>query len=246
MGRRTILLIAALVVAAVGTTMVFLYVNGVNDRAIADQKPVKVLFAKTEIAAGTTVDAASSANAFEIREVSANSAAPGAISDLTVIANQVALSPIFPGEQILSAKFGQPGSTSTLPIPEGKLAVSVQLGDPARVAGFVAPGSKVAIFLTITPPKGANAGADETALLLPSVEVIATGATTLVPTTTSNGSTTQTEQLPKAIITLAVDQTQYQKIVYGSGHGQMYFGLLGDTSKVSTSVPATNGQNLFN
>ena len=31
MGRRTILLIAALVVAAVGTTLVFLYVHGLQD-----------------------------------------------------------------------------------------------------------------------------------------------------------------------------------------------------------------------
>jgi pilus assembly protein CpaB len=45
MGRRTMLLVAAFVVAALGTTLVFLYVNGVNDRAVADQKQVRVLVA---------------------------------------------------------------------------------------------------------------------------------------------------------------------------------------------------------
>ena len=37
MGRRTLLLVAAFVVAALGTTLVFLYVHGANDRALADQ-----------------------------------------------------------------------------------------------------------------------------------------------------------------------------------------------------------------
>ena len=54
MGRRTILLIAAVVVAAVGTGLIFAYVNGVNDRALADQSPQQVLVAKVTIPSGTT------------------------------------------------------------------------------------------------------------------------------------------------------------------------------------------------
>lgn len=249
MGRRTLLLIAALVVAALGTTLVFLYVNGVNDRALANQRPVRVLVAKSQISLGTTVEDAQAAAAFETKEISRDSAAPGALSSLSPVKGQVALATIFPGEQILAAKFGQSGSTSSLPIPEGKIAVSVQLGDPARVAGFLAPGSQVAVFLTIGDGRGAGggpaAGPEETRLLLPRVEILATGETTVVPSTASAGGT-QTESLPKTLITLAVDQTQYQKVVYGSGHGQMYLGLLNGSSKVSPAVPGTNANNLFN
>jgi pilus assembly protein CpaB len=242
MGRRTLLLVAALVVAALGTTMVFLYVNGVNDRALAEQKPVRVLVAKTQIAAGTPVRDAQAAAAFATKEVSASSAADGALSDLTPIVDMVALSTIFPGEQILTAKFGQPGDTSVLPIPEGKMAVSVQLGDPARVAGFVSPGSEVAIFLTI----GGAGDDDVTRVLLPKVQVIATGATTVVSTTTEAGGTTQTEQLPKAILTLAVDQVEAQKVISASQHGQLYFGLLTKDSIVNQSDAGASPDNLFN
>jgi pilus assembly protein CpaB len=242
MGRRTFLLIAALAVAAVGTTMVFLYVNGVNDRALADQHPVQVLVATAPIAAGTTAAEAQSAGALEKRTVSRASVAPGALSDITPIADKVALSPIFVGEQIIEDKFGQPGSTSNLPIPEGKLAVSVQLADPARVAGFVTPGSEVAIFLTIESGTGKN---EVTRVLLPKVQVIATGATTVVSTTTTAEGQTQTEQLPKALLTLAVSQAEAQKVVYGSQHGQMYFGLLTTDSKVDRSDTGVTAENLF-
>jgi pilus assembly protein CpaB len=244
MGRRTLLLIAALAVAALGTTMVFLYVNGVNDRAIADQKPVKILVATAPIAAGTTGQQAQNAGALQKRTVSRASAAKGAVSDITPIAKLVALSPIFVGEQILVDKFGERSATNTLPIPKGKLAVSVQLGDPARVAGFVEPGSSVAIFLTIPPGRG-GAGQDVTRVLLPKVQVIAAGATTVVSTTTTAEGQTQTEQLPKALLTLAVDQSEAQKVVYGSQHGQMYFGLLTADSKVDKSDAGVSSENLF-
>ena len=242
MGRRTLLLIAALVVAALGTTMVFLYVNGVNDRALADQNPVEILVATAPIDIGTTARDAQSAGALEKRTISRASAADGALSDITPIADQVALGPIFVGEQIIEAKFGEPGSSSSLPIPEGKLAVSVQLADPARVAGFVAPGSDVAIFLTI---EGGSAGEEITRVLLPKVQVIATGASTVVSTTTTTEGETQTEELPKALLTLAVSQSEAQKVVYGSQHGQMYFGLLTEDSEVDKSDTGVTAENLF-
>jgi pilus assembly protein CpaB len=243
MGRRTFLLIAALAVAAVGTTMVYLYVNGVNDRALADQHPVQVLVATAPIAAGTTAAQAQSAGALEKRTVARSSVAPGALSTITPITDKVALAPIFVGEQIIEGKFGQPGSTSNLPIPEGKLAVSVQLADPARVAGFVSPGSEVAIFLTIGGGRGANG--EVTRVLLSKVQVIATGATTVVSTTTTASGQTQTEELPKALLTLAVSQSEAQKVVYGSQHGQMYFGLLTPDSTIDRSDAGVTAENLF-
>src|SRR4051812_50217660 len=119
MARRTLLLIAAVVVAAVGTTLIFVYVNGVNDRAIADQSPQQVLVAKTQIEAGTTAADAAKVGAFELKTFAKNSVAPGALSDITPIANEVALSTVFPGQQILSAQFGAAGLTRPVPSPCG-------------------------------------------------------------------------------------------------------------------------------
>jgi pilus assembly protein CpaB len=150
----------------------------------------------------------------------------------------VALVPIAAGEPILETQFGDVNQTGALPIPEGKMAVSVELDDPARVAGFVVPGSRVAIFLTT----GSGDEQDSTRLLLSDIEVIAAGQTTAAP---ADAESQPTEELPTALLTLAVDQVEAQKIVYGSQHGQMHFGLLREDSDVSETDPGTSSDNLF-
>jgi pilus assembly protein CpaB len=246
MGRRTILLVAAVLVAALGTTLVFLYARGADQRAAAGQELVTVLFAKSEVPVGTTGTAAAQSGALEQREVAKNSVAEGALSDIAPVANQVTLSPIFPGEQILQQQFGAPGSQSALPIPAGKVAVSVQLGDPERVAGFVTSGSHVAVFATVANAGAAGTGQTNlTQVLLPDVLVVGVGNSTLVTTTTTNASGQQnTEQISRAILTLALDQTQATKIIYAAQQGQLYFALLTADSKVSPGGGITSS-NLF-
>ena len=72
---------------------------------------------------------------------------------LDSLTGTVSLGTIYPGEQIISAKWGQSAAVgSALQIPDTNMAASVNLTDPARVAGFVNPGSEVAIFWTGTDP----------------------------------------------------------------------------------------------
>lgn len=239
MGRRTILMIAAVAVAALGTVLVFLYAQSANDRAQADQETVEVLVAKGDVSAGTSGSAAQDDGAFELKALTRESVAPGALSSVTPIEDQVALAPIFEGQQILAQQFGETAAaSSSLPIPNGKLAVSVQLGDPERVAGFVQPGSKVAVFATVAD----GASGQRVRVLIPSVQVIAAGPTTLVSATqTDSSGNTNTEELPKALLTLAVDQRQAQKLILGQDQGSLYFGLLGSSSEVrSDSGVATD------
>lgn len=249
MGRRIILLLAAAIVAALGTGMVFLYAQKADQRAIAKVEPMKVLVAQQAIAAGTTGAEAEAAGAFVLEEIPATAVAAGAMSDAAAIQDKVASGPIFPGEQILVGKFSDQASYSSLQIPNEKMAVSVQLTDPGRVAGFVTPGSRVAIFAYVKPyVQQVQEGEDGTVtagekidlpeyvrLLLPDVEVLAAGPTTLLSeTTTETDGTTTTDEIPKAILTLAVSQEQAEKLVYAVGHGDvLHFALLRDDSKVA-------------
>lgn len=245
MARRTLLLVAAVVVAAVGTALIFIYVNGINDRAVADQHPQQVLVAKTTVPAGTTASDAAKSGAFELKTVARNSVAPGALSDITPVANEVNLSTIFPGQQILAVQFGAAGSASALPIPSNNIAISVQLNDPARVAGFVEPGSNVAIFLTANSTGSTGLG-NFTRLLLPKVQVVAVGPTTTSSQTSTNSQTgqTNTEQISRAILTLAVTQAEAQKVIYAAQNGQLYFALLTGNSKVQPNK-GVDAHNLF-
>jgi pilus assembly protein CpaB len=246
MTRRTVLLIAALIVAALGTGLVFAYVNGINDRALADQQPQVVLIAKNTIAAGTTAADAASAGDLIQKKISKDSVAPGALSDITPISDEVALAPVYEGQQIVSQMFGAQGSTSSLPIPKDNLAISVQLNDPARVAGFVEPGSNVSIFVTIGAQAGSSISTTTTRVLLPRVTVIAVGPTTTTSQTTTNSQTgqTNTEEISRAILTLALSQKDAEKVIFAQGQGQLYFGLLTQQSKVAGGAGA-NSRNLF-
>lgn len=245
MGRRTILLIAAILVAAAGTTLVFLYARGADARALGDQRLVEVLIATKPVAAGTSVAAAQSAGSFEKRGVAANSVVTQALADTSSVADLTFLTAVVPGEQLLRTKVGQPQDQVRLPIPNGKLGISLQLDDPARVADFVAPGSEVVIFTTIASTSNGGSGEAETRLLLPRITVLAVGATTTQSTTVqSTDGQQQTSTVPKTILTLALTQVEAQKVVFASQNGQMYFGLLTETSKVAPAE-GTSGRNLF-
>ncbi len=245
MGRRTILLIAAILVAAAGTTLVFLYARGADARALGDQRLVEVLIATKPVAAGTSVAAAQSAGSFEKRGVAANSVVTQALADTSSVADLTFLTAVVPGEQLLRTKVGAPQDQVTLPIPSGKLGISLQLDDPARVADFVAPGSEVVIFTTIASTSNGGSGEAETRLLLPRITVLAVGATTTQSTTVqSTDGQQQTSTVPKTILTLALTQVEAQKVVFASQNGQMYFGLLTETSKVAPAE-GTSGRNLF-
>lgn len=238
MGRRTILLIAALMAAVLGVVLVFLYAKNASDAAKANQTLVKVIVAKSEIAAGTTGAAASGAGAFEEKEIPQEAAAATALSDATLLQDLVALTTIFPGQQIISQQWGTSGQLTRLPLPEGKIALSLQLGDPERVAGFVSPGSTVAIFAT---------GGPRVRTLLAGVTVIGVGATGLNSAPTPEGE----QQTSSAILTLALTQAEAEKIIYaqggaaGSTYTGLYFALMDDKSEVTPNDPGVDDTNLF-
>jgi pilus assembly protein CpaB len=252
MGRRTVLLIAALVVAALGAALVFMYANRADERAQAGVEQVQVLVATAGIAAGTTGAAVAESGTVELRTLPAASVPPGALSDLTPVTDLVTVSSIFEGQVLLQPMFGSQVQTAGgLTLPEGKMAVALTLGDPQRVAGFVNPGSEVAIFRTgpvaVAPAaegEAATEAGQATNVLLERVQVIAVGPTTISSTTTTDGETSNTEEIPTAILTLALDQEQAQKVILSTSDGQMYFALLDENSKVDLDLPATTTADL--
>lgn len=240
MDRRKVLLLVAAVIAALGTALVFVYVQGSDTRADARYGAVTVLRATKPIAPGETVAAAQAAGKFETSSVSQKDLLPNALTSLDPVAGQVAVSAIYPGEQLITSKFGSAGTANALAIPKGKIAISVNLSDPARVAGFVNPGDKVAIFMN-----GSASAGTFSRLLLGGVQVIGAGTTTMVATTTTDASGAQTtDQLPKTLLTLAVTQPEAERVLFASTNGELAFGLLNNDSVVAAS-PGVTVANLF-
>jgi pilus assembly protein CpaB len=243
-GRRVALLISAIVIAAIGTTLVYLYAKNANDRAIADQNPRTVLVAAQNISAGTTADQAVSDGSMVLTKVAESDLATGAVGNASALNGQVALGTIYEGQQIVSQMFGSAANAGTtdLQIPKGLLAASFSFQDPNRVAGFLQAGSKVAVFLTTTNAD-ATTGQTFTRLLLPKVQILAVGATTITPPADPTKANPETP--PRALMTLALTQREVEKLVHAQTQGDLYLGLLSDSSKVTERDQGVNSKNLF-
>ena len=244
MARRSVLLLVAVLIALLGTAMIVLYVQGIDKRATAGQELVQVLTATEVIEAGESVADAQEAGKFEQAEVRRDDMVEGALSSTSSINDLVATGAVFPGEQIIAKRFGTLGSADSLVIPEDKLAVSVELTDPARVAGFVNPGSDVAIFVSADPVRLQADGSEQklssyTRLLLPKVQVIGVGATSITSRTTGDEGEQTVEEVAKTILTVAVDQEEAEKVIYASRNGDVSFALLTGDSQVRDNIGVT-------
>lgn len=232
MGRRRILLVVAVVVAAMGAALVFVYARGAENRAAEKFETVDVLVVKTAIERGESANSAYESGKIDIERVPQAQVLPGATADGGAFTGQYALTAIYPGEQLIPEKFGgadEVEAVTTLPIPEGLVAISISLSDTARVGGFVRPGAKVGVFITGTlPPENVPA----TKLLMREVLVLATGSSTTVAPPAQGEGATPPEQLPNTLFTLALTQRQAATILESQKHGELALALTNDNSNL--------------
>ena len=249
MARRATALIVALAIAALGTVMIIWYVQGVDAQAAGGREYVEVVTATELIAPGESVLDALAADKIQTRKVVRSDLSESALRSTAPLEGLVALSTIYPGQQLIAAQFGQPGGEQVLGIPGDRLAISVELTDPARVAGFVSPGSWVAIFVSGDPELYLADGSTRklpplTRVLLPKVQVLGVGDTAVTPRTTKDDDGTETtEQVPRTILTIAVTQKDAERVIYGARNGELTFALRTDKSRV-VDRPGTTAREL--
>ncbi|MGB0099244.1 MAG: Flp pilus assembly protein CpaB [Nocardioides sp.] len=245
MARRSLLLLVAFAIAAIGATMLVVYVQGVDARATEGQERVAVLTATELIEPGESVEDALAAGKLDKREVARADLSDDALTSVGAVDGLVAIGTVYPGQQLIAQQFGEPGSQQVLGIPGERMAISVELTDPERVAGFVSPGSWVAIFVSGEPELYLEDGSTRqlpplTRILLPKVQVLGVGATTIVPrTTTDDDGSETTEQVPQTILTIAVNQREAEEVIYGARNGDLTFALRTDKSRVVDRPGAT-------
>lgn len=252
--KRMLVIVVAVALAAVGAVGVLAYARSADQRAVAGQETVEVYVSTREVPAGTTAAEAIEGGLLQTSLVAAKGVPDGALTEVTdETAEQVAMSTIAPGEIVLARRFGsQTAVQDALVVPEGLVAVTVELSDPARVGPFLRPGSTIAVYDTFTTrnpadndmsPNGALqlSRADEgkvnaTRVLIPRVDVLAVGEQTRTTQSSEGDGTQQTEQTPKALVTLAVTPEDAPRLVHGTQTGLLYFGLLGTGTEVPQSV----------
>ncbi|MGI5170000.1 Flp pilus assembly protein CpaB [Spirillospora sp. CA-253888] len=258
MRRRLLALAAALVLAVAGAAAIVVHVAGADDRALAGKRAVHVLVAARRVPAGTTGAALRTGDHLRRVRMPAETVPAEALDALDAGADALALTAeLQPQQLLLRGMLARPrASTGGLDVPDGRIAVSVAVAAPGDVAGHVRPGTRIAVFDTFNVqagrpgvPTGDRLADDRatnraTRVLLPRVQVLAVGSR---PATTGDGGSGDEsgggsggkagQTLP---ITVAVTQSEAERLVHAAQTGTLYLGLLTDSSDVRPGAGVDN------
>lgn len=273
MNRRVIGLVLAVVLAAVATVALYLYVNRADERAAQEFDLRQVYVATERIEPGTPADTAIGQGLIQQRELPETAVAEGAIGSLEQIQGLVAGAPIVQGQQIVAENFGESAIVTTgtdLEIPEDLQAVSIDLAVVPGLAGFVDPGDRLSVVTLIdvepgdapapappaedddaTPPPPPPTGEGlQARFVVQNALVLAVGQR--VTTFDENGNPTGKviqESNDNYIFTLALAPEDIEKLVFAKDQGTLWATLLPPSEDgepledVTTS--GINRENLF-
>jgi len=245
MDRRKLLLVVAAVIAVLGVALVFVYAKGADNRAADKFDTIEVLVATKKINPGESFDEALENGKLELADVAQAQVLDGADDESSPFEGAVALTTIYPNEQLIPNKFGGADEIEadvTLPIPDGKIAISIAVEDAGRVGYFVRPGAEVAVISTLIDR--ATQSPIVTRTLLDRVTVLAAGDTSSITDTSSGEEDDASDDGIKQLLTIAVTQRQAEQVRFAEKAGQLSAALLNDASDVK-SDKGVDVENLF-
>lgn len=250
MDRRKILLVIAVVVAALGAGLVFVYAQGAEDRAQEEIVTTEVLVAAAVILPGESASDAANAQKVIRKLVPADQVLEGATNDGAAFADAVAKTTIYPGEMLLTQKFGtveEIEADAQLPIPDGLVGYPLNLDDLSRISGFTKPGSRVGAIITGTFPGNPE---PQSRLLLDEVNIFATGADTITtpsaPALNPDGTPVAAPPVTAPVnqYIIAVKPSETLRLELAQSLGKIQLVLLPPDSKLKVGDPIT-AQDLF-
>lgn len=223
--RRILIVALALLLAVVGGVVTFSYAAGADARAMAGMQPTRVLVVAEPIAEGTAAE--DLAGLVTTAEVPASAVVPGALADLSTLEGTVATTDLEPGEQLLASRFATPDALGgAVEVPDGLLLMSIELEPRRVIGGDLQPGDRIAIFVS----EGDDQMPDATNLLQRDVLVVdvAGGASVVVDEQT--GTETEQAASPAVVVTVALDPTMSQQLVYSIEYERVYLSLESETA----------------
>jgi pilus assembly protein CpaB len=146
--RRTGGVIAAVVLAVLGTLGLVAYVNGAKDRAVAGEKRVAVYVTTKKIAAGTPANQLT--KTVKREEVPVKVRASDAVTNLKDLSGSVTSVDLVAGEQLVKSRFLSLGAIgaklqSSTDTPDGLFTSTVSLEPEQALGGQIRAGQRVAV-----------------------------------------------------------------------------------------------------
>lgn len=185
--RRILGILAALVLAIVGTAALISYVNSAKDKAVSDEELVDVYVVDKLVPKGA--DAKTIKASVSAEQVPARLKQVGALIDLEKVGDNVAGADLLPGDQLVAARL-VPAEVVTEVVTD-KVQVSALFAPERAVGGALVKGDLVGVYLSFEPFDIATAGQPTTDGTAPETTVaVAPGdtapSTTQGPTSTPN------------------------------------------------------------
>ena len=145
--RRVIGIVAALLLAFIGTISLVGYVRSAKDKAVAQEALVDVYVVDQLVPKGAEPDTIKSS--VSVDQVPARLKQPGAITDLTDVGTNVAATDLQPGDQLLSARLVAKEQVSEE--VTDKVQISALLDAERAVGGSLQKGDLVGVYLSFDP-----------------------------------------------------------------------------------------------
>ena len=232
--RRTLIVVAAIVLAALAAATTFVYVRGIEERAFRGAELVEVFVVSRDIPRGLPGEQAAN-DYVKASKVPRDLFPSTALTALDPLAGKVALGPLSANTILVEGQFVDPRTaqvTFSQKIPAGRVAITVSVDQVRGVAGLLVPGDKVNILV-------AEGGAQR--VLFQNVDIIAIG-TTAAP---QAGETQAVANPGSGLITFAVPPDDASRIAYAATQGGGLYLTLVPSDNQPVDIPPVNGGNLF-
>lgn len=234
--KKAIGMIAALVLAAVGTLALTTYVRTARDRAVAGEELVEVIVADKNVPAGTP---AGDLGAYVRTDRVPSKVRPSeAITNISEVQGLVAAVDLLEGEQLLRSRFATAAASKTTAgpcsskaaAPAGMHEVSLTLDAIRALGGNVRAGNTVALNVSFD--------GDQPATKLMAHKVLVTCvASTLVEEKPAQGAAPVIAS--KLLITFAVDPAIVDKVVFAAEFGRIWLSSEPKDAPVAADEPVT-------
>ena len=233
--RRSLIALAAIVIALAAGVAVYLYSSGADDRAKNEVELVDAFVASGDIPKGTSGDTALANGLIDVERVLRGSVPPAAVKDSELLNGKVAASTISAKQFItefsfVSAAEGGGGSLASSIGSRDHVAVTISVNAERGVANQIAPGDRVDV--AVVQEGGAT-------YLIENVKVLAVGQETAATAAGGSGEASTTAST-SGLITFELTPADALLVIDGNAGGSIHLTLKPlAASGGDASVPAT-------
>lgn len=240
-----------MLVAIVGTVLLFTYIQNADNRAMANTETESVYVVSKPVPAGSTV--AELPDSFVRKAIPRLALAPGAVTDLSSLGNKVTTVDLLPGEQLITNRLVDEGAylgPSRVAVPAGMQEFSLLLPIERVAGGKITAGDTAGVFISldevvVDPATGATeTKSSATQLTFHKVLVTAAQFSDGAAAEAGGASSTQTKSDDTYLITLATNSIDAERIIYAVEFGKVYLSRE-PTDAAEDNTGIINGSKVF-